>query len=122
MRCKNGDIYIQKAPAKNIHNISKFLLKIFNKKNKISIIGPRHGEKTHESLCSSEEMSKAINLKKYFRIPADLRNINYDIHNKKNNISKYKKSYTSKNTQILNEKQLIKLLQKQKEISIEKSY
>ena len=41
---------------------------------------------------------------------------------KKNNISKYKKSYNSKNTQILNEKQLIKLLQKQKEISIEKSY
>ena len=62
------------------------------------------------------------NLKKYFRIPADLRNINYDLHNKKNNISKYKKSYNSKNTQILNEKQLIKLLQKQKEISIEKSY
>ena len=94
----------------------------FNKKNKISIIGPRHGEKIHESLCSSEEMSKAINLKKYFRIPADLRNINYDIHNKKNDIFKHKESYNSKNTQRLNEKELIKLLQKQKEISKEKSY
>mgnify|MGYP001299619015 CR=1 FL=1 len=113
---KNGDIYIQKAPASNILNIAKCLLKIFNKKNKITIIGPRHGEKIHESLCSSEEMSKAINLKKYFRIPTDLRNINYDTHNKKNIITKYKESYNSKNTQMLNEKQLINLLQKQKEI------
>jgi len=116
----NGDIYVQKAPASNIKNIALCLLKIFNKKNNISIIGPRHGEKVHESLCSSEEMSKAINLKKYFRIPADLRNINYDIHNKKNNIFKYKDSYNSANTQMLNERQLIKLLQKQKEIVKEK--
>ena len=118
----NGDIYVQKAPASNIKNIALCLLKIFNKKNNISIIGPRHGEKVHESLCSSEEMSKAINLKKYFRIPADLRNINYDIHNKKNNIFKYKDSYNSANTQMLNERQLIKLLQKQKEIVKEKIY
>ena len=118
----NGDIYVQKAPASNIKNIALCLLKIFNKKNNISIIGPRHGEKIHESLCSSEEMSKAINLKKYFRIPADLRNINYDIHNKKNNIFKYKDSYNSANTQMLNERQLIKLLQKQKEIIEEKIY
>ena len=118
----NGDIYVQKAPASNIKNIALCLLKIFNKKNNISIIGPRHGEKVHESLCSSEEMSKAINLKKYFRIPADLRNINYDIHNKKNNIFEYKDSYNSANTQMLNERQLIKLLQKQKEIIEEKIY
>ena len=118
----NGDIYVQKAPASNIKNIALCLLKIFNKKNNISIIGPRHGEKVHESLCSSEEMSKAINLKKYFRIPADLRNINYDIHNKKNNIFKYKDSYNSANTKMLNERQLIKLLQKQKEIVKEKIY
>ena len=122
LRGQNGDIYVQKSPASNIKNIAKCLLKIFKKKNNISIIGPRHGEKVHESLCSSEEMSKAINLKKYFRIPADLRNINYDIHNKKNNIFKYKDSYNSANTQILNEKELIKLLLKQKEIIKEKTY
>ena len=122
LRGKNGDIYVQKAPASNIYNIAKSLLKIFNKKNEISIIGPRHGEKVHESLCSTEEMSKAVNLKKYFRIPADLRNINYDIHNKKNNIFKYKDSYNSANTQMLNEKELIKLLQNQKEIIKEKNY
>ena len=122
LRGKNGDIYIQKAPASNIQNIAKSLLKIFNRKNKISIIGPRHGEKIHESLCSSEEMSKAINLKKYFRIPADLRNINYDIHNKKNKLFNYKDSYNSANTHMLNEKQLVKLFQNQKEISKETVY
>ncbi len=119
---KNGDIYIQKAPASTISNIANCLLKIFNKKNKISIIGPRHGEKMHESLCSSEEMSKAINLKKYYRIPADLRSINYDIHNKKNDLFKYKDSYTSANTEMLNEIQLIKILKKQKEINKELNY
>tara|TARA_Y100000591_G_scaffold325531_1_gene346630 strand:+ start:89 stop:1102 length:1014 start_codon:yes stop_codon:yes gene_type:complete len=113
---KNGDIYIQKAPASTIITIAKSLLKIFNKKNKIIIIGPRHGEKIHESLCSSEEMSKAISLKKYYRIPADLRNINYDIHNKKNNIFKNRQPYTSANTKILNGKELINVLKKQKEI------
>ena len=46
--------------------------------NEINIIGLRDGEKIHESLCTSEEMSRAINLKKFFRIPGDLRNINYD--------------------------------------------
>ena len=62
---KNGDTYIQKAPSATIDNIAKALLNIFRKKNKIQIIGPRHGEKIHESLCTSEEMSRAINLKKY---------------------------------------------------------
>ena len=113
---KNGDIYIQKSPAATISNIAYSLLKIFNKKNKIIIIGPRHGEKLHESLCTSEEMSKAINEKKYFRIPADLRNINYDIHNKKNNLFKTKKTYSSNNTKILNINELTKILKDQKEI------
>ena len=109
---KNGDIFIQKSPAARIDNIAKALLIIFNKKNKIQIIGPRHGEKIHESLCTSEEMSRAINLKKFYRIPADLRNINYDIHNKKNAIFNTGKSYTSNNTKMLNLNQLVPILKK----------
>ena len=116
---KNGDTYIQKSPSSTILNIAQALLKIFGKKNKIKIIGPRHGEKLHESLCTSEEMSKAINTKKYFRIPADLRNINYDIHNKKNSIFKSSEAYTSNNTKILNKFELLSLLMKQKEIKSE---
>ena len=113
---KNGDTYIQKSPSATILNIAKALLKIFNKNNKIKIIGPRHGEKLHESLCTSEEKTKAINIKKYFRIPADLRNINYDIHSKKNDLFKSNKPYSSDNTKILNLSELINLLKNQSEI------
>ena len=83
---------------------------------KIKVIGPRHGEKLHESLCTSEEKSKAINKSKYFRIPADLRNINYDIHSKKNNLFKLVEPYSSNNTKILDLDELVHLLKKQVEI------
>ena len=109
---KNGDIYVQKSPAATIKNIAIALLKIFKKNNKIKIIGPRHGEKIHESLCTSEEMAKAKDEKKYFRIPADLRNINYDIHQNKNKISKLTEAYSSNNTYRLNVEEIIKLLKK----------
>mgnify|MGYP000869547978 CR=1 FL=1 len=114
---KNGDIYVQKSPAATIENISKALLKIYNKQNKIKVIGPRHGEKYHESLCTSEEMSKAINEKKYYRIPADLRNINYDIHAKKSITIKKSTAYSSNNTKMLNVSEIINLLKKTKNFS-----
>ena len=116
LNAKNGDTYIQKSPSATILNIAKALLKIFKKNNKIKVIGPRHGEKLHESLCTSEEKSKAINKNKYFRIPADLRNINYDIHSKKNNLFKLVEPYSSNNTKILDLDELVDLLKKQVEI------
>ena len=97
-------------------NIAKALLKIFKRNNKIKIIGPRHGEKLHESLCTSEEKSKAVNKKKYFRIPADLRNINYDIHSKKNNLFRLLEPYSSNNTKILKLDELVNLFKQQIEI------
>ena len=111
---KNGDIYVQKSPSTTIESIAKALLKIFKKNNEIKIIGPRHGEKIHESLCTSEEMSKAIDKKKYYRIPADLRSQNYEFYSKKNNIVKNIGAYSSNNTKILNLKELINLLNKYK--------
>ena len=110
---KNGDIYVQKSPGANIENISKAIIKYFNADNKVKIIGPRHGEKKHECLCSSEEMSIAISQKRYYRIPCDLRNINYDIHQYKNKIKNEVSSYTSNNTNQLNVDQIIKLIRKQ---------
>ena len=73
----HGDTFVQKANATNVECISKALKNIFNSDVGIKIIGPRHGEKLHETLCSSEEMSKAIELDSYLRIPADLRTIDY---------------------------------------------
>ncbi len=116
LNAKNGDTYIQKSPSATILNIAKALLKIFKKNNKIKVIGPRHGEKLHESLCTSEEKSKAIDKNKYFRIPADLRNINYDIHSKKNNLFNLTEPYSSNNTKILDLEELVHLLKAQVEI------
>jgi len=110
---KTGDIFVQKAPAATVLDVVTALKKIFNSKSKIVTIGARHGEKIHETLCSSEEMSSAINLGKYFRVPANLRNINYDIHVKKNNVQIKSQQYDSSNTKQLSLKSVIALLQKQ---------
>ena len=56
------------------------------------------------------KMAKANNEDKYFRIPADLRNINYDIHQNKNKISKSSSPYSSDNTYRLDVHEIIKLL------------
>ena len=72
--------------------------------------------KNFMKVCTSEEKSKAINKKKYFRIPADLRNINYDIHSKKNSLFRMLEPYSSNTTKILELDELISLLKKQIEI------
>lgn len=72
-----GDIFVQKAPACTILDLALALKDLFNGKSEIKIIGPRHGEKTHETLCNREEMFKAVDLGDYFRIPADNRDLNY---------------------------------------------
>ena len=72
-----GDIFVQKAPASTILDLALALKDLFNGKNEIKIIGPRHGEKTDETLCNREEMFKAIDMGDYFRIPADNRDLNY---------------------------------------------
>ena len=41
------------------------------------IIGIRHGEKRYESLLSSEEMACVKDMGDYYRIPPDLRDLNY---------------------------------------------
>ena len=74
---KPGDIFVQKAPASTIHDLAFALQKIFNAKNKIQIIGTRHGEKLYETLLNREEMAKANNLGNYFCVPSDDRDLNY---------------------------------------------
>ena len=118
---KTGDIFIQKASATKVINIVKALVKIFNSKSKIVFIGPRHGEKMHENLTSSEEMSVARDLGKFYKIPADLRNINYDIHTKKNNLKNKNTSYNSLNTTQLNLESVISILEKEKYVKDELS-
>jgi UDP-glucose 4-epimerase len=74
----SGDIFVQKAPAATLHTLAKALLEMFKvPEHPIQIIGTRHGEKAHETLMSREEMAHAEDLGEYFRIPADLRDLNY---------------------------------------------
>lgn len=75
---EQGDLFVQKAPAATIDVLAKAVLDL--KKCDISpvYIGTRHGEKLYEVLVTQEEMTKAIDLGEFFRIPADNRNLNYD--------------------------------------------
>ena len=73
-----GDLFVNKAPAGNIGDLAQALKEIFNAKNKIKIIGTRHGEKLYETLCTKEEMNKAEDMGEFFRIPSDNRDLNYD--------------------------------------------
>ena len=108
---KRGDIFVQKAPAATILDLAEALVSIFNKKKKFNIIGTRHGEKLYETLISREEMARAKDLKKYYRIPADTRDLNYSkfFSEGKKKIN-YFKDYTSHNTYRLNIKEIKKML------------
>lgn len=76
---KNGDIFVQKAPAATIEVLAQALTQLLNvPTHPINIIGTRHGEKVYESLLSREEMVAAIDMGEYFRVPPDLRDLNYD--------------------------------------------
>ena len=75
---KPGDIFVQKSPAATIGVLTQALCELMGKPNyPISVIGTRHGEKRYESLLSREEMACAVDLSSYFRIPPDLRDLNY---------------------------------------------
>ncbi|MBQ7018795.1 MAG: polysaccharide biosynthesis protein [Bacteroidales bacterium] len=72
-----GDLFVQKAPAATILTLAQALKELFNANNEIVTIGARHGEKMYETLCTSEEMTKAEDMGDFFRVPADLRDLNY---------------------------------------------
>jgi UDP-glucose 4-epimerase len=74
---RQGDIFVQKAPAATIKILAEALQELFEKKSEIQCIGVRHGEKLYESLVSCEEMAKAEDAGQYYRIPADNRELNY---------------------------------------------
>ncbi len=75
---KNGDLFVQKAPAATLDTLSKSLIELYKTDTEVKIIGTRHGEKLYETLVTREEMAKSIDMGDYFRIPADNRDLNYD--------------------------------------------
>ena len=108
-----GDIFVQKAPAATISVLANALIELYNSDSKIKIIGTRHGEKLYETLVNREEMVKVEDLKKYYRIPADNRDLNYNefFSEGKENISGVEE-YHSHNTKRLNVEEMKTLLLK----------
>ena len=75
---KNGDLFVQKAPAATLDILSKALIELYQSDVKVRVIGTRHGEKLYESLVTREEMAKAYEMDNYYRIPCDDRDLNYE--------------------------------------------
>lgn len=72
-----GDLFIQKAPACTIGDLAQAIKELFNSSNSVKVIGTRHGEKLYETLCTREEIAQSKELKNFFQIPADNRDLNY---------------------------------------------
>lgn len=106
-----GDIFVQKAPACSLENLSLALKRLFNADVPTEIIGTRHGEKLYETLVSREEMAKVEDLGRYYRIPADNRDLNYELFISQGNVeANVVDDYTSHNTEQLDVDQTIELM------------
>ena len=108
---KNGDIFVQKAPAATVGLLANTLKNMLGKpEHKINIIGTRHGEKLYETLLTREEMVHAIDMENYYRIPADTRDLNYNKFFDKGESLLRQEDYHSHNTKQLSESELMELL------------
>lgn len=105
-----GDIFVQKSPGATIQVLAQALKELFNATNEINIIGERHAEKMYETLCSKEEMSKAEDLGRFYRVPADFRDLNYTKYVQEDGPKLLDTEYNSDNTERLNVEELKKLL------------
>ena len=107
----SGDIMVQKAPACTIEVLAKAVKKLFCVDNEIKIIGIRHGEKMYETLLTNEECARAIDMGNFFRVPADQRDLNYDLYFKEGNQERTKLSeFNSNNTELLGVEEVKKKL------------
>ena len=110
---EQGDLFVQKAPAATIETLAKAVLSLTGAKTGVTYIGTRHGEKLFETLVTQEEMLKSVDMGNFFCVKADNRDLNYDQYftqgNQKLNLGE---SYTSHNTERLDEEGMKKLLKK----------
>ena len=111
---QSGDIYVQKAPAVTIGTLAEALTILMKKpEHIINIIGTRHGEKLYETLLSREEMVAAEDLGDYYRVPPDLRDLNYAKFMDKGEIEiSASEDYNSHNTSRLDLEGMKELLMK----------
>lgn len=110
---KQGDIFVQKSPATTLENLIIALKDIFRADNEVRVIGTRHGEKLYETLVSREEMARSHEDVRYYRIPADGRDLNYNVYfSQGEELISRANDYTSHNTQMLDVDSVKKVLHK----------
>ncbi len=119
---KAGDIMVQKAPACTVGILAQAVKELFNADNEIKVIGTRHGEKLYETLLTKEEYVVSQDMGSFFRIPADQRDLNYDMYFVQGDEKlSSEEEYNSHNTKLLNVLQVKEKLQNleyvQKELS-----
>ena len=113
---KPGDIFVQKSPASTIEDLAQALIELFETNTPIKIIGTRHGEKRFESLLTREEMVACEDMDSYYRIPADIRGLDYGMYFDEGKKSLPEQEYNSDNTTRLDVKGVKKVLLKLPEI------
>ncbi len=106
----NGDIFIQKSPAASIKTLAQALIQLYKSSSKIKYIGIRHGEKMYETLVTKEEMIKAKDQGKYFKISPDDRDLNYDQYFSSGSNESSIDEYNSNNTNLLSVDEMKNLL------------
>ena len=108
-----GDIFVQKAPAATIETLALAIKQVFDAPNPVRVIGTRHGEKLYETLLTREERVRAQDMDNYFRVPADNRDLNYNIYfaQGEETISN-EQDYHSHNTRRLNVEGMAEMLLK----------
>ena len=110
---KQGDLFVQKAPAATIDVLAEAIKQLKNSDAKIKNIGTRHGEKLFEVLVTKEEMLNAEDCGEYFRVPVDGRDLNYERYESKGNKRLDEvEEYNSHNTRRLDVEGMKKLLKK----------
>ena len=110
---KQGDLFVQKAPAATIQTLAEAMMLKKGKKVGVDIIGSRHGEKLYEVLVTREEMARAEDMGEYFKISADDRDLNYGKYFVDGEeIISQMKDYHSHNTETLDVNGMVKLLDK----------
>ena len=115
---KNGDVFVQKAPAATIELLAHTMKNMLGRPDhEVRIIGTRHGEKLYETLLTKEEMVKAVDMGAYYRIPADTRDLNYSkFFEDGEEVVTQAHEYHSHNTHRLNEEELREMLLALREI------